>query len=297
MKTDLEEYGKVFENVEIKTLTTYKVGGIAKYVIYPYDVDRLIDLMHYLKKNNIKHKVIGNGSNLIFSDNLYDGVLIKLSNFDKVKFYYNKIDVEAGFSLPKLCQMAAKKSLTGLEFASGIPGTIGGAIYMNAGAYKSDMGYIVVDVRVLTPDYRIITLVNKELDYHYRSSFFQTHKDYIILDATIRLKKGKRELIEEVMEDRRRRRIETQPLEYPCAGSVFRNPENNFAGKLIEDLNLKGYTIGGAKISEKHANFIINYNNATGEDVKKLIELIQNKVEKKYNIKLHLEQELVNWEK
>ena len=297
MKTDLEEYGKVIENVEIKTLTTYKVGGIAKYVIYPYDVDRLIDLMHYLKNNNIKHKVIGNGSNLIFSDNLYDGVLIKLSNFDKVKFYYNKIDVEAGFSLPKLCQMAAKKSLTGLEFASGIPGTIGGAIYMNAGAYKSDMGYIVVDVRVLTPDYRIITLVNKELDYHYRSSFFQTHKGYIILDATIRLKKGKRELIEEVMEDRRRRRIETQPLEYPCAGSVFRNPENNFAGKLIEDLNLKGYTIGGAKISEKHANFIINYNNATGEDVKKLIELIQNKVEKKYNIKLHLEQELVNWEK
>jgi len=297
LKKELEKFGKVVENVDIRTLTTYKVGGASKYVVYPNDVDKLIDLMNYIKLNKIKFKVIGNGSNLIFSDELYDGILIKLTNFNNVKFYYNKISVGAGFSLPKLCQMAAKKSLTGLEFASGIPGTVGGAIYMNAGAYKSDMGYVVLETRVLTPDFRVITLVNKELDFHYRTSFFQKHKGYIILDALIKLKKGKRDNIEEVMEDRKKRRIESQPLEFPCAGSVFRNPENNFAGKLIEDLNLKGYEIGGAKVSEKHANFIINYNNATGQNIKDLIEYVQYKVEKKYKIKLHLEQEFVNWEK
>ena len=167
---------------------------------------------------------------------------------------------------------------------------------MNAGAYKSDMGYIVQSVRVLTPDCKIITFENREMDFHYRSSFLQKHPEYICLDAVIKLKKGDKELLDEVIKERRARRIESQPLEYPSAGSVFRNPEGNFAGKLIEDLGLKGYRIGGAMVSEKHANFIINYDNATSDDIKNLIDYVHDRVMDEYNIDLKIEQEFVNWE-
>ena len=196
----------------------------------------------------------------------------------------------------KLAQLAARKSLAGLEFASGIPGTIGGAVYMNAGAYKSDMGYIVKRVKVLTPDYRVITMTNKELDFHYRSSFFQKNKDYICLEATLGLAKGKKEELYEVNRERKKRRLESQPLEYPSAGSVFRNPEGLFAGKLIEDLGLKGLTKGGAQISTKHANFIINIGNAKAKDIKELIDFTKEAVLDRYNVELKCEQEFVNWE-
>ncbi len=245
----------------------------------------------------VPFKIIGNGSNLLFSGKNYEGILIKLSELDKVEFFGRyKIRVGAGFSLIKLSIMAAKKGYTGLEFASGIPGTVGGSVYMNAGAYKSDMGYIVESVKVLTPDLKIIRLENKELDFHYRSSFFQKHPGYICLEVILRLHKGKREAIEEVMRERRNRRLESQPLEFPSAGSVFRNPEGNFAGKLIEDVGLKGKKHGGAKISEKHANFIVNYKNASAEDVKYLIDLAHDTVLKEYGIDLRCEQEFVNWE-
>ena len=196
----------------------------------------------------------------------------------------------------KLASLAARKSLAGLEFASGIPGTVGGAVYMNAGAYKSDMGYIVKRVKVLTPDYRVITMTNRELDFHYRSSFFQKNKDYICLEATLGLTKGKKEELYKVNQERKQRRLESQPLEYPSAGSVFRNPEGLFAGKLIEDLGLKGLTKGGAQISNKHANFIINIGNAKASDIKELIEFTKDAVLDKYNIELKCEQEFVNWE-
>ena len=196
----------------------------------------------------------------------------------------------------KLSLLTAKKGLDVLEFASGIPGTVGGAIYMNAGAYKSDMGYIVKEVKVLTPDFKIITLENKEMNFHYRSSFLQTHKDYVCLEVVLKLEKGDKNTLEEVIKERRKRRIESQPLEYPSAGSVFRNPEGMFAGKLIEDLGLKGKKIGGAKVSEKHANFIINYKKAKSDDIKKLIELVHDQVLEKYNVDMKIEQEFVNWE-
>ena len=189
---------------------------------------------------------------------------------------------------------AANESLTGLEFATGIPGTVGGAVYMNAGAYKSDMGYIVLSVRVLTPDLEIKEMMNRELEYHYRSSFFQTHKDYVILEATIVLRKGTKDAIMSVIKDRRERRIASQPLEYPNAGSVFRNPENDFAGRLIEESGLKGYHINNAYVSEKHANFIVIKGEANGKDIKELINKIRETIKENYNIELKVEQEIVD---
>lgn len=288
---------KIYENVSISKYTTYRVGGICRVMAYPTDVSELIKLLKLLKSRNIKYKILGNGSNLLFSDKEYDGFLIKLNSFDTLTFLgNNKVKVGAGYSLIKLSLMAAKKGLTGLEFASGIPGTVGGAVFMNAGAYKSDMGYVVETVKVLTPNLEIINLENKEMNFHYRSSFLQTHRDYICLEVILKLNVGKREAIEDVIRERRERRVASQPLEYPSAGSVFRNPEGGFAGQLIEESGLKGMTKGGAMISDKHANFVINYKDATSSDIKYLIDLAHDTVLEKYNVDMKIEQEFVNWE-
>ena len=236
------------------------------------------------------------GSNLIFSDDLYEGVLIKLDEFNDLKIEDTTITVGAGYSLIKLSLKTANLGLSGLEFAAGIPGTIGGAVYMNAGAYNSDMGYVVQNVKVLTPDLKIVEFENKELNFHYRTSFFKTHPGFICLEAIIRLEKGSKQAIEEVMKSRLKRRMESQPLEYPSAGSVFRNPEGMFAGQLIEESGLKGKKIGGAMVSEKHANFIINHKNAKSSEIKELIELVHDTVLEKYNVDMRCEQEFVNWE-
>ena len=292
-----ENLGKYEEDVSLKKYTTYKVGGKASVIVYPKNVDCLIRLLKVIKEENVKYKVLGKGSNVLFSSKKFNGIIIKLDEFDQIKFLSrNKIRVGAGYSLIKLCMLACKKGLAGLEFAAGIPGNIGGAVYMNAGAYKSDMGYVVQNVKVLTPELKIITLENKEMNFHYRTSFLQTHPGYICLEVTLKLQKGKKELIEEVIKERKQRRLASQPLEYPSAGSVFRNPEGMFAGQLIEELGLKGMKKGGALVSEKHANFIINYKNATGEDIKELIEYVHDEVLKKYNVDMKVEQEFVNWE-
>ncbi len=288
--------GKYKSNESLSKYTTFKVGGNAKAIVYPVNEDKLIELLRYLNKNNIMYKVIGNGSNLIFSDKEYDGVIIKLDEFKKIEIKDTIIKAGAGVSLIKLSHLAYKNSLTGLEFAGGIPATIGGAVFMNAGAYKSDMGYIVSDIKVLTPELEIKTLYNKDLNYKYRTSFLKHNPGYICLEATIVLKHGTKSLIKEVMEDRKQKRCMTQPLEYPSAGSVFRNPEKDFAGRLIEKDGLKGFKIGGAKVSEKHANFIVNDKNATAEDIRNLIFYVHDKVKKEDNIDLKIEQEFVNWE-
>ena len=253
-----------------------------------------INLLQYLKVKNVKYKILGNGSNVIFNDKGFNGVIIKLDNFNNLNIIKNQITVGAGYKLNKLALRVSRLGFTGMEFATGIPGTIGGAVYMNAGAYKTDMGYILTSIKVLTPDLKIKTMNNKELDFHYRSSFLQKHKDYICLEATITLIKGDSDEIMELIEERKKRRIETQPLEYPSAGSVFRNPEGDFAGRLIEEIGYKGKSIGGAKVSEKHANFIINDGDATGEEIKALICEIKDKVKEKYNIELKVEQEFVD---
>ena len=284
--------GKVISDVDLKKYTTYKLNEKALGVVYPKDIENLVNLLSFLKENDIKYKIIGNGSNLIFTK-YYDGILIKLDEFNNLEIKDNIVTVGAGYSLVKLSYKVATLGLSGLEFASGIPGTVGGAVFMNAGAYKSDMGYVVKNVKVLTPKLHIITMENKELDFHYRTSFLMKNSDYICLEATIELEPKDKNEILEIIEDRKKRRIESQPLEYPSAGSVFRNPEGDFAGRLIEEIGYKGKNINGAKVSEKHANFIINTGNATGNDIKNLIEEIKEKVKKEYGIILKVEQEIV----
>jgi len=291
-----ENIGRIVRNIYLKNYTTYKVGGKAWALIYPKDERKLVLLMRLIKQYEVKYKILGNGSNTLFSDKDFDGIIINLKEFNDIKTIRNIIKVGAGFNLIKLSAIACNKGLTGLEFAAGIPGTVGGAVYMNAGAYKSDMGYIVRSVRVLTPDFRIINMSNKEMGFRYRSSFLNRHSGYICLGATITLKYGKRESIEEVIKDRRDRRLESQPLEYPSAGSVFRNPEGMFAGKLIEDLGYKGLMKGDAGVSNKHANFVVNYGNANAQDIKDLIDFLKEEVKDKCSIELKVEQEFVNWE-
>ncbi len=286
---------KINESLELHT--TYKVGGTCKYFITPETVNELIDLIKYLKEKNIKYMILGNGSNSIFSSKEYDGVIINLTNINTMEIKEDKIYVEAGYQLIKLSMDALNNSLSGLEFAAGIPGNIGGAIFMNAGAYKSDMSNLVETVTFLDENLELKTLTKDELNFSYRKSLFQSKPEYIIISTVLKLEKGNQEEIKALMDKRKGRRIESQPLEYPSAGSVFRNPsEDIFAGKLIEDLGLKGYTIGGAQISEKHANFIINVGGATGEDIKALIDLVKLKVKEKYNIDLHVEQRFINFE-
>ena len=288
--------GRFLENESLAKHTTYKVGGNARVFVYPKNREKLVLLLRELRAKNIKYKILGNGSNTLFSDKDFEGVIINLDMFNKITYYRTLVKAEAGVNLIKLSYQTVKRGLAGLEFASGIPGTVGGAIFMNAGAYKSDMGYVTKSIEVLTPNLEIITMTNKELDFHYRSSFLQKHKDYICLEATFQLRKNDKDLLQEIVEDRKKRRLESQPLEYPSAGSVFRNPENDFAGRLIEELGYKGYSKGGAKVSEKHANFIVNHDNAKAEDIKNIIELLQKEVKKKYDIDLKCEQEFVNWE-
>ena len=285
--------GKVIENPIMKNYTTYKVGGKAICIVIPNSTPDLIKLMNYIYTNKVKYMILGNGSNVIFNDSGYDGVLIKLSKFDKFEQYGHEFTIGAGVPTIKAAMKVSKEGYTGFEFATGIPGTIGGAIYMNAGAYNSDMGYITKYIKVLTPNLEVVTMYNHELDFHYRTSFLKTHPNYICLEATISLKRGKKDAIMDVINDRRERRIASQPLNYPSAGSVFRNPTGDYAGRLVESLGMKGKGIGDAVVSEKHANFIINKGNAKGEDIKELIRSIQKQVKEKYDIDLKVEQEFV----
>ncbi len=288
-----EKLGKLLQDVSLKMFNTYKLNPKAKVVFYPKNIDSLIEVMKYIKEKNIKHIVLGRGSNVILNFDYYDGVIIKLDYFNDLKIENNKVVVGSGYPLIKLSLLTAKKGLSGLEFASGIPGSVGGAVYMNAGAYKSDMGYIVKEATVLTPSLEIKTISNKDLNFHYRTSFLKENKDYICLEATLILVKKDTHEIMELIKSRKEKRLATQPLNYPSAGSVFRNPKDDFAGRMIEELNLKGYNINGAEISSKHANFIINKDKCSGKDIVKLINLVKDKVKKEYNIDLILEQEII----
>jgi UDP-N-acetylmuramate dehydrogenase len=288
--------GDYLEDIPMSKYTTYRVGGEASLIVYPNDVLKLIKLIEILRTYKIKYKILGNGSNVIFSDDPYDGVIIKLDAFNQLKIDDTIVKVGAGYNLIKLAYRVSRMGLTGLEFATGIPGSVGGAIYMNAGVYKSDMGYITSSIKVLTPNLEIKELYNKDLAFHYRDSFLQHHKDYICLEATFILKHGDPKDITTIIEERKQKRLMTQPLEYPSAGSVFRNPENDFAGRLIEESGMKGKIMGGALVSPKHANFIVNYNNATATDIRKLILHVKKTVRTKHNVDLLVEQEFVNWE-
>lgn len=286
---------KIEKDISLSTLTTYKTGGIAKLVVYPNNINNLKQMLKLIHKYNIKYFILGKGSNTLFSDKEFNGVIIKLDKLNNFKIKQTEIYVESGMILSKLVQASVKNELTGLEFAIGIPGTIGGAIYMNAGAYGNNMSNIVKSVIVLNEKFQIKEIPLEKLKFDYRYSIFQDNKNLICVAANIKLEHGNHDEIASKIKENLLKRKNSQPLEYPSAGSVFRNPKGNNAGKIIEELGLKGKIIGGAEISTKHANFIINKNNASSSDILNLIKLVQKEVKDKYKIDLKLEQQLVNW--
>lgn len=278
----------------LKRYNTYRVDIKCKYLIFPKTKEEFVELLKELKKEKEKYLVLGNGSNIILNTDYYDGVVIILSKLNKMKIDDLTVEVEAGYSLQKLALETSSLGLEGLEFATGIPGMLGASIAMNAGAYKSDIASVVETVTVVNPDNEIVTMRHDDLNFSYRNSFFKENKGYYIVSATLKLTKGKKEEILEKISKRRVKRIETQPLDMPSAGSVFRNPEGMYAGELIEKIGLKGYKLNGAMVSEKHANFIVNKDNASGKDIVKLIKKIQDEVKKEFNVDLILEQIIVD---
>lgn len=285
---------EMYEDVSLKKYNTYRLDVKCDYLVFPKDIDEVVKLISFLKENNYKYLILGNGSNVIFKNNRYNGVVIKLSKLDKIEFDGDKVVVGAGVALSKLANMAINNSLSGLEFSVSIPGEIGASVSMNAGAYNESFSDVFVSAKVLTPKLEIRELTNEDMDFSYRNSFIKKNKDYIVLEVVLKLKPGNKEEMNAVIEKRFEKRKATQPLEYPSAGSVFRNPEGMYAGKLIEDVNLKGYSIGGAMISDMHANFIVNKDNATGEDIINLINLAKDKVKENNNIDLYLEQVIID---
>ena len=274
----------------LKNHTTFKIGGNCIALIEPKEVSDIIEAVKICRKNNIKFFVIGNGSNLLVPDEGYNGVIIKLkSEFSKIEVEGDYLIVNSGAKLSEVYTVAYENSLTGFEFASGIPGTIGGAIYMNAGAYGGEMKDIVESVEVLDLDnFELRELKNEELEFSYRKSIIQ-RRNYIVTTIKLKLQKGNKEEINAVYEDLRERRNSKQPLNFGSAGSTFKRPEGHFASKLIEDAGLKGYHINDAWVSEKHSGFIVNKGNASYKEVMELIEYVQKVVFEKFEVKLETE--------
>ena len=281
-----------YKDISLKKYNTYRLDVKCGYLIYPSNTKELIDLLKYLKESNISYFILGGGSNIILAKPYFD-VVIKLDKLNNIEIKDNIVTAEAGVSLIYLANLCMNNNLNGLAFAGGIPGMVGASTAMNAGAYKEDMASIVKEVKVVTPSLEVVTLTNKDLNYSYRNSFLKEHKDYICTEVTLEMNYLDKDKIKETMTSRKKRRIDTQPLDKPSAGSVFRNPEGLSAGKLIEDAGLKGYKIGGAEISTKHANFIVNTGDATYEDILELIDYTKKKIKEKYNIDLILEQEII----
>lgn len=274
----------------LKNHTTFKIGGNCIALIEPREVSDIVETIKICRENSIKFFVIGNGSNLLVPDEGYNGVIIKLKGeFSTIQVEGEYLIVNSGAKLSEVYTIAYENSLTGFEFASGIPGTIGGAIYMNAGAYGGEMKDIVESVEVLDLDnFELRELKNEELKFSYRKSIIQ-RKNYIVTTIKLKLQKGNKEEINAVYEDLRERRNSKQPLNFGSAGSTFKRPEGHFASKLIEDAGLKGYHINDAWVSEKHSGFIVNKGNASFKEVMELIEYVQKVVFEKFGVKLETE--------
>ena len=282
------------EDISLRNYNTYRINTTCKFLVFPKNIEELIEVIKYLKENNLKYYMLGNGSNIILSMEYYDGVMIKLDNLNNVIYKDNLVTADAGCSLIKLSLDTIEKGLSGMECLAGIPGCVGASVAMNAGAYNGDISEILKEITVLTPNNEVVTMKKEELDFSYRNSFLKKNKDYVVLSATFELSEGNIEEMKHQVQERRKKRIASQPLDMPSAGSVFRNPENDYAGALIEKHNLKGYNINGAEVSTKHANFIVNKGNATGKDIVELIEIIQKEIKEKENIELKLEQIIVS---
>ena len=286
----------IYINEPMSKHTSFKIGGPAECFIKIKTIEQLKNILKYVQKDNIQITVMGNGSNLLVSDNGIKGIVLKM---ELEKMICQDIEngiilltVGSGIKLGALAQKCLKEEIAGFEFASGIPGTIGGAIRMNAGAHGSEMKDIVKTVTYMTRDGKIQTITNEQAKFEYRKSLF-AEKDYIILEVELQLEKGNEEEIKEKMTEYATYRKEKQPIEYPSAGSTFKRGTDFITAKLIDECGLKGYQIGGAQISEKHAGFIINKNNATAQDVIKLMEYTREQVYKRFGKKIEQEIEII----
>lgn len=280
-------------DASLKNLNTYKIESTAQYLIEVQTLEGLISILNYLKEHHIKHFILGAGSNIVIDD-YFDGAIIKLNGLKKIEVKDNIITCEAGAMMGTLACTSMDHNLTGLEWAINIPGTVGGSIVGNAGAYKKEIFDSLVTIKVLDENLQIKSIKKEEIKHSYRHTDLK-EKPWIVLEATFKLEKGDKEQSLALVRDRKERRLATQPLDMPSAGSVFRNPENDHAGRLIEAAGLKGKKIGGAMVSQKHANFIVNTGGATSNDVKNLIKLVHTQVKEKFNVDLVLEQEIIDW--
>ena len=290
---DLLGEERVFTGEAMSRHTTFKIGGPADYFLMPdkdTDVGRIVKIC---KESAIPYFILGNGSNLLVSDRGFRGVIIQLfKNFSDLRVEGDRLYVQAGTLLSRTAKKALEASLTGFEFAAGIPGTIGGAMVMNAGAYGGEMKDVTEEVTVLTEKGEVKTLKREELKMGYRTSII-AEKGYLVLEAVLQLTDGDLKEIRAVMEDLKKKRISKQPLEYPSAGSTFKRPKGYFAGKLIMDAGLRGFQVGGAQVSEKHCGFVINTGDATAEDVTELIRQVAERVKAQSGVTLEPEVKLL----
>lgn len=291
IKSAAAELGCEFcENTRMANFTSFKTGGEAGLIVMPNGIDALKKILALCRENDIKTYIIGNGSNILVSDNGLYGVVIRISSaMSEIRLDGDDtIICESGISMSKLCSFALKNNLSGLEFAYGIPGSAGGAAYMNAGAYGGEMKDVLVSCTHIDSDGNIGEFSGEELDLGYRKSVY-SNKDYVITSLKLKLKPNSYENIKAKMDENLAKRKAKQPLEYPSAGSTFKRPEGYFAGALIEECGLKGCSVGGAQVSEKHAGFVINKGDATTDDILKLIQHIQKTVYDNKNVMLETE--------
>lgn len=280
---------KVRINEPMNRHTTFRIGGPADYFLLPSSSEEVKGILEICKEESLQYFILGNGSNLLVSDEGYRGVIIQLyRNYDGLTVEGTEIRAGAGVLLSQIAAAARNESLTGFEFAGGIPGTLGGAVVMNAGAYGGELKDVLKEAVVMDREGNIFTVPVEKLAMGYRTSLVKT-AGYLVLEVVISLKKGSQEEIRDTMKDLADRRISKQPLEYPSAGSTFKRPEGYFAGKLIMDAGLRGYQVGGAQVSEKHCGFVINKGNATAADVCRLMADVQAKVQEQFGVTLEPE--------
>ncbi len=280
---------RIVFNEPMSRHTTFRVGGEAECMISIEEEEELIKLVPYLNNIGQEYFILGNGSNLLVGDKGYRGIIIKLGEgMNKIKIENNQIIAQAGALLSQVAVAARDAGLTGMEFASGIPGSIGGGIVMNAGAYDGEMKQITESVKVMDKEGKILILDNDTMEFGYRTSIIKS-RPFIVLEVALRLDEGDKAEIRKKMDELMEKRRSKQPLEYPSAGSTFKRPEGYFAGKLIMDAGLRGYSIGGARVSDKHCGFIINTGTATAADIREVIEEVQERVKERFQVMLEPE--------
>lgn len=286
----------VWAEEPMKNHTTFRVGGPVRCLVEPESTEELVKIIKACLEAEMTYTIVGNGSNLLVSDAGYDGVVIHLfKNMSRIWIQGNFLIAQAGALLVRAASVACREGLTGLEFASGIPGTVGGALVMNAGAYGGEMKDVVCCVKVLAADGGIREYTGEEMDFGYRRSRIAENRD-IVLEAEFKLRPGDPEEIRARMDELKEQRVKKQPLEYASAGSTFKRPEGHFAGKLIEDAGLRGFRIGDAQVSEKHCGFVINRGNATASEVAEVIRQVQKRVYEDSGIRLQTEVKFLGWE-